>query len=87
MSDAMFWLSLVLIIGCLLLCLQKEKRVVPLIRKASPWAWHIPIISVVFALAVMVFFGLAVSLESAVTVYATIFANATVIYFLFRLAG
>jgi len=38
MSDATFWLSLILIAGCPLLCLQKEKRVVPFIREAGRWA-------------------------------------------------
>lgn len=87
MNDATFWLSLVLIAACLLLCLQKEKRVVPLIREAGCWAWYLPVIAMVLTVVDLALFGSVVSIESVVNVYATVFAGSTVIYFLFRLSG
>jgi hypothetical protein len=85
MNDVMFWISLVLIVGCLLLCLQKEKRVVPLIRKAAPWGWPVPLVSLALTTAAASLFGVTETIKDLVTLYAAVFASSTVIFFLFRL--
>ncbi len=50
-TQVAFWLSWALILACLLLCLQKRKRLVPFIRKTGPWGVGVPLVSVVLTLA------------------------------------
>ena len=47
-----FWLSLVVILGCLLLCLQPRKDVVPFRYEGiKPWAAAVPLVSALGTLA------------------------------------
>jgi hypothetical protein len=80
-----FWLSIILIVGCLLLCLQKQRRVVPFIRKVGPWGWAVPPLALLLTAILVAFFGLPVPYDSVVIVFALVFAIATVFYFLVRL--
>ena len=85
MSQVAFWLSLALILGCLFLCLQKQKRMVPFIRKAPPWGIGVPFVSLVLTVGVFWAFGIELTGENLVILFALVFGIATVFYFLFRL--
>ncbi len=81
-----FWLSLVLILGCLLLCLQPRKDVVPFRYEGiKPWGAAVPLVSVLLMLSVVLAFGVEPSVESLVIVFALVFAIVTAFYFLFQL--
>ncbi len=82
-----FWLSGALILGCLLLCRQKQKRLVPFIREARPWGVGVPLVSVVLTLALFWAFGIELTVESLVILFGLVFGTATVFYFLFRLSS
>lgn len=84
---ASFWLSWALILACLLLCFQKQKRLVPLIGKARPWSLGVPLVSVVLTLALFWTFGIELTVESLVILFGLVFGIATVFYFLFRLSS
>ncbi len=87
MSQLAFLLSCILILGCLLLCLQKQKRVVPFLRQTSRWGIGVPIVSGVATLGILYTFGIAFALESVVILFALIFGISTVFYFLIRLSS
>ena len=87
MSQMAFWLSCILILGCLLLCLQKQKRVVPFIHQVPRWGIGVPIVSGVATLAILYAVGIAFALESGVILFALVFGIATVFYFLIRLSS
>ena len=81
-----FWLSLVLILGCVLLCLQERKSRVPFRYEGiEPWGMAVPLASALLTLGVVLAFGGDSSVESLVIVFALVFAIATAFYFLFQL--
>ena len=81
-----FWLSLVVILGCLLLCLQRRKDVVPFRYEGiKPWAVAVPLVSALGTLGVILAFGVEASLESVVILFALVFAISTAFCFLFQL--
>ena len=84
-NQLVFWLSIILIVGCLLLCLQKQKRVVPFIRKVGPWGWSVPPLVLLVTAILVAFFGLPAPFDGVVIVFAFVFAIVTVFYFLVRL--
>lgn len=86
-TQVAFWLSWALILACLLLCLQKQKRLVPFIRKTGPWGVGVPLVSVVLTLALFWAFGIELTVESLVILFGLVFGTATVFYFLFRLSS
>ena len=80
-----FWLSLVLILGCVLLCLQERKSMVPFRYEGiEPWGIAVPLASALLTLGVVLAFGGDSSVESLVIVIALVFAISTAFYFLFH---
>ena len=80
-----FWLSLVLILGCVLLCLQERKSMVPFRYEGiEPWGIAVPLASALLTLGVVLAFGGDSSVESLVIVFALVFAISTAFYFLFH---
>jgi len=85
-SVSIFWLSLVLILGCLLLCLQERKSMVPFRYEGiEPWGMAVPLASALLTLGVVLAFWVKLSIESLVIMFALVFAIATAFYFLFQL--
>ncbi len=81
-----FWLSLVVILGCLLLCLQPRKDVVPFRYEGiKPWGAAVPLVSALGTLGVVLAFGGNSSVEGLVVLFALVFAISTTFYFLFQL--
>lgn len=84
--ELLFWLSVILICACLLLCLQKRKRVVPFIREVPAWGRAVAPVSVGLTLLLVWLFGIELTVDNLVLSFALIFAIATVVYFLFQLS-